>query len=133
MREVRFFVDGIPVAQGSKRAMMNRTTGKPFVMESNSHALRKWRRAISDAGKAHTVSWLRQAPLHVGLRFVLPRKNHPAGEWCAVAPDIDKLMRAVLDGLTGSVLVDDAQVVKVSAAKVWGDETGVFIIIRDVA
>jgi Holliday junction resolvase RusA-like endonuclease len=35
------------------------------------------------------------------------------------APDIDKLCRAVLDALTGRAYKDDAQVIALTAMKVW--------------
>lgn len=35
------------------------------------------------------------------------------------SPDLDKLVRGVLDALTGVCYVDDSQVVKIDAQKVW--------------
>ena len=35
--------------------------------------------------------------------------------------DVDKLMRAILDALTGAVFVDDGQVVRVLGVKRFGD------------
>ena len=35
-------------------------------------------------------------------------------------PDVDKLLRAVLDAITGIVFMDDSQVVKAEASKVFG-------------
>lgn len=102
--------------------------------EQQGQKLRDWRRAVRDTAKANRNSWILQSPLHVGLRFVMPRRGHPAGEWCATKPDIDKLERAVMDALkAGGCLVDDAQVVKVTKSKVYGDETGVYVIVRDVS
>jgi len=41
----------------------------------------------------------------------------------AVAPDIDKLLRAVSDALTGVGYMDDAQIVEVYASKIYADNT----------
>lgn len=134
-RELKFFVPGVPVAQGSKRALMNRHTNQPFIIEDNSGPLRKWRRAIRDTAREYRAGWTKQVPLHCGLRFVLQPKfsTHHEGEWASTGFDLDKLTRAVFDGLKdGGCIVDDAQIVKLSTSKVWGDSSGVLVIIRDV-
>ena len=58
------------------------------------------------------------------IRYYMPRpktakpskRPHPH-----VRPDIDKLERAVLDGLTGVVFADDAQVVAIDHRKLYAD------------
>jgi crossover junction endodeoxyribonuclease RusA len=45
----------------------------------------------------------------------------------SVAPDLDKLVRAVLDGLTAIAYRDDGQVVRLTAAKVYGVNPGVWV------
>lgn len=134
-RELKFFVPGVPVAQGSKRAMMNRHTNKPFIMEDNDKALRPWRRAIRDTARQYRASWTKQVPLHCGLRFTLLPKfaTNIEGDWASTGFDLDKLTRAVFDGLKdGGAIIDDAQIVKLSTSKVWGAESGVYVILRDV-
>lgn len=39
--------------------------------------------------------------------------------------DVDKLVRAILDALTGIAFEDDAQVVELTASKAWADGRGV--------
>lgn len=59
-------------------------------------------------------------PVAVDLAFVMPRpKSAPKTKALPAIkrPDIDKLGRGVLDGLTRSVYVDDAQVVVLHASK----------------
>ena len=41
-----------------------------------------------------------------------------------MAPDLDKLIRAVLDGLTGVAYEDDGQVVQIEAQKLYGASVG---------
>ena len=43
----------------------------------------------------------------------------------ATRPDLDKLLRSVLDSMQGVALVDDSQVVTIRARKVYGDAPGV--------
>lgn len=45
----------------------------------------------------------------------------------AMMPDIDKLVRAVMDSLTGIAYRDDAQVIILTASKVYADKTSILI------
>jgi Holliday junction resolvase RusA-like endonuclease len=49
-----------------------------------------------------------------------------------VPPDLDKLIRAVLDGLTGVAYKDDGQVVRISAVKIYAQKIGVQIGITEL-
>jgi hypothetical protein len=44
---------------------------------------------------------------------------------------LDKLIRAVLDGLTGVAYEDDQQVVRLTAQKAYGETEGVYITMRE--
>lgn len=70
-------------------------------------------------------------PVVVFANFVMARpKSHLRSDQASLvkgAPryprlDIDKLSRALLDGLTGVVYDDDSQVVWLSAEKAWDDD-----------
>lgn len=131
MTGVQFWAAGIPQPQGSKSVHM--LGGKPVMRDANSHRLHAWRREVAGAAG---VAWLGEPlrePVRVSLRFVFPR---PAGaprsrRWPSVRPDLDKLVRAVLDALTGVVLADDALVVSLQAHKVYlGTGPGVAIAVR---
>jgi crossover junction endodeoxyribonuclease RusA len=131
-RAVRFTVRGLPAPQGSKRHV-----GGGRMVES-SKAVGPWREAVR-AETQREMTWLGRALLGgivVTLSFYLPRpKGHygtgrNAGQLkasaptCpAVAPDLDKLIRAVLDGLTeGGAWRDDGQVVSIAAGKFYADD-----------
>jgi Holliday junction resolvase RusA-like endonuclease len=43
-----------------------------------------------------------------------------APTYCKTRPDLDKLLRAVGDAITGIVCVDDAQLGEINAVKVYG-------------
>ena len=47
-------------------------------------------------------------------------------------PDIDNVIKAVLDGLNGVAYADDAQVVELSASKCYSDDPRVVVIVEDV-
>lgn len=111
----RVVVWGIPAPQGSKTHVGN---GR---MVESSKRLRPWRAAVSLAANALRSTlgdeWEPlDGPLWVSMRFSLPRPRKPKFELPAVPPDLDKLIRATCDPLTGVLWVDDARVVEIRHA-----------------
>lgn len=113
-----FWVAGIPAPQGSKRHVGN---GR---MVESSKKLKPWRAAVTARAKEalsdrETVTG---SPVYVRLDLVLPRplqtaKSRPTPP-AVKRPDVDKLARAVLDGITDAgVWADDSQVVTLWATK----------------
>lgn len=122
MPGLRFAVDGIPVPQGSTRAFVIKGTTRAIVTQGGSKQRRDdlgtWRQAIAArARQAGAVPML--GPLTVVLTFGLLRpKSRPKRETEPDRrPDLDKLVRAALDALTGVAFVDDAQIVRCVAEK----------------
>ena len=60
-------------------------------------------------------------PIEMTIDFRLPRPKTVRRNLPYVAPDLDKLIRAVLDALTGVAYVDDGQVVTIKSTKTYGD------------
>jgi len=118
-----FTVVGTPKPQGSKRAYINRKTGMPILTESAGQPLRDWRTDIQQAAlNAHQGPPL-EGPVMVTLDFTLARpKSHPKTRetWPTTRPDIDKLARSVLDAITHICIVDDSQIIQLTATKSWG-------------
>lgn len=135
MSEVTIEVVGIPVPQGSHRVGLNKRTGAHMVVESNAK-LAVWRRTISLAAQtAFGRRSLFAGPLTVDATFRLVRpKSVKTRVYPSVRPDLDKMLRA-LDALTGVVWVDDAQVVEISARKLYAEtmSPGAMIIVREVS
>lgn len=132
MREVRFRVDGLPVAQGSK---VQGTTkdGRSYMREDNAGELRRWRRDIRAVASLHRLDVIRQSPLFLGATFYVrePPRGRVVGEWAPVVPDFDKLVRALCDALVqAKVMVDDAQIVDSRIRKRYGPP-GVRVLVRD--
>lgn len=131
---VDFEVRGLPVPQGNAKVFASKGQ-KPHVV-SKSAALVDWRQAIATAARdaMQTRGYAPfQSALGVIALFVFPKpksapKNraHPTGP-----PDIDKLARAVLDGMTGIVYIDDSRVVVLSTAKAYGLVPGVSISVYE--
>ena len=127
-------VNGYPAPQGSKRIVNGR-------MIESSRALPAWREAIrSETQREMNSSSAAEGPLRVELLFLMPRpKSHfgvkgirkGAPTLPAVAPDIDKLARAVLDGLTqGGAIEDDSLVTTLVVKKVYADNGNAGVVIR---
>ena len=120
--ELPFTVYGVPRPQGSKRHVGN---GR---MVESSTRVAEWRTLV-----AHTASIAQagrpviEGPVTVDVVFGFGLPKQPGTRRSqdphTSRPDLDKLVRAVLDALTGVVYTDDSQVVELSARKVWV-ETG---------
>jgi Holliday junction resolvase RusA-like endonuclease len=144
-------VFGTPRPQGSKRPVRNKHTGRIHIIES-SQRLPDWRADIRDAAlrlldPPDNFARLWEAPLVVGIQFRLARpKGHylpantrraapelrpEAPKYPAGKPDTDKLIRAVLDALTGLVWRDDSQVVHIEAWKLYHPHEGADITVSE--
>jgi crossover junction endodeoxyribonuclease RusA len=129
---ITFHVLGLPIAQGSKNQ---------FGGESNAKLLKPWRndmRVAAFGAMSGYPPWT--GPVALRATFIFPRpQTHlrtgkRAGEvkdnapgWKSSAPDLDKLLRAVGDALTGVAFRDDAQIVDIAATKIYGQTPGVTI------
>ena len=142
---IRIRVNGTPAPQGSKRHVGN---GRMVEM---SKAVGPWREAVrAETQRAFHGLRAEDFPgvppaVSVALTFTLPR---PRGHFRTGRnahllrdqaptypgrPDLDKLVRAVLDGLTtGGAFTDDGQVAVLSARKVYanGEPPGAVIEIK---
>lgn len=115
--ELDFTVKGQPVPQGSMRAFNNR------IVHVNAKPLNLWRRTVRDAYRGS----LFDGPVMVSMVFTLPRGRTVRRARPFVKPDLDKLVRAILDALTGAAFHDDAQVTSITARKEYGPSPGVRI------
>lgn len=142
MPRVEFDVTGIPIPQGSKTGIWHDRAQKVVVIEGrnkdarDAHAL--WRADVQSEALHHRFA-LRgheRAPLKVTLQFRLPRiKSRPAGEvWSSTKPDLDKLARAVHDGLEeGLVIANDSRIAVSATSKRFvrnGEKPGVHVVIE---
>ena len=125
---------GEPAAQGSKTAY-NR--GGRCVLVESSKKLKPWRQQIATQAATHYEQPLDGA-LSLAAVFIMPRtkamRDKPAPPMVQ-KPDLDKLLRALNDGLTGVAFHDDSQVVKIAATKRRaepGEETGVEVNITRI-
>lgn len=127
------FIGGNPVPQGSSRAF---THGSRVVVTSDNPKLKYWRKYCAALLRANIAdSNPIEGPVEVLLDFYLERpKSHYNGSGTlrkgyglshTNKPDVDKLVRAMLDSCTDAgVWNDDAQVVRLTATKNYADRDG---------
>ena len=118
---MKFTVIGVPAPQGSKSAFVR--GGRAVVVEGGStkgrQAHRAWRDAVSWSAHELAGESIEQ-PVSIRIDFVMPRpKSAPKkATWAPKKPDLDKLVRSTLDGITDAgVWRDDSQVVSLIATK----------------
>ena len=101
-------------------------------MVESSKAVKPWRVDVAWAVREYFPTPLDGA-VRLELGFVMPRpKSAPKRSTppAVKRPDLDKLVRAVMDAITGVVVVDDSQVVHLVASKriaEIGEASGVFL------
>ena len=137
---VAFRVKGKPVTQGSKWS----PKGSHAVIDQSGDRLESWRQNVGECG---SIAW-RSPPvkgrvsLHVVFKFQRPQSHMGTGRNATMvkdsapkyhiqAPDTDKLLRAVMDALTGVIFEDDRQVDDIHGSKQWVTEGGGALIIVD--
>lgn len=129
MNRAQFVVKGHPAPKGS-RVFLGGSASK-----ESSDGCKPWVEAIamSCLGQRPKGAGLLEPPYKIGLRFVMPRPKGPKYDWPSADGDLDKLARAVLDGLTqGGLILDDRHVVQLDCSKEFaaaGKSTGVSIVI----
>lgn len=130
MSAVTFHVPGIPAPQGSK-------VRTRYGMREASKRVKPWRELVTQCAAIAADEENLLAPLSppyaVEVWFYIPRPRttlakHP------VAPtvgDLDKLVRAVNDGLTaGGLIEDDRHIIRLTAEKAWPGKDGPGAVIR---
>lgn len=152
---VRFTVPGIPAPQGSKRAFVNKHTGRASLVEMSGRH-KDWRAVVSLQAQEtmKTVSGRYQytpplaTPVNLAavFRFPRPKSHYRTGRNAdrlrdnvppyPGKPDLSKLVRSIEDAMTGIVYRDDSQVVSYDGTcKLWADHgqtPGVAIEVREL-
>lgn len=129
---VTFHVPGIPISQGSHKAFMR---GKrAVIVDDNAVKLKPWRLAVAKAADWAAAGRSFDCPVSVGYEFVMPRPQRPRFALMAVKPDLDKLQRAINDGMQDAgLLSDDSRIWEVTYARkryvVPGEEPGAIITV----
>jgi crossover junction endodeoxyribonuclease RusA len=126
MFELTIDVSGEPASQGSHSVIHGR------IVQVNSAKHKRWRNAVAFAAlDLITDGWeLLDEPLELSVIFYLPRPKSVSREFPAVMPDVDKLLRAVFDSLSGVIYLDDSRIIRATAQKLYADDRGPGAVIR---
>ena len=123
--EIRFFVAGEPQPKGSTRSFYVKKIDRVVTTTTNKNT-KQWQLRIAmeaqHANEARTVSFFEPDKGHgyeVEALFLFSRpKSLPKKVRSNTKrPDLDKLVRALLDGLADILIPDDSQVVSIRASK----------------
>jgi Holliday junction resolvase RusA-like endonuclease len=125
---IRFEVPGDPVPKARARVVINKGRVHAFTPEQTRTFETKVRIAAIKAmhGK-HMMRGAVDAEIEIGVRR--PKKcikRVPIGR-----PDLDNLLKAVIDGCNGIVFADDAQIVHLVATKYYDDQPGIRAVFYD--
>ena len=128
-KKFSFRVGGKAVTQGSKRLVRTRGPNpKTIMLDYNHEALALWRAEVR-LWASQYVEAPTERPVRLKLFFFRARPQHhfntknglkdsaPVWPISKNSGDVDKLARAILDALTGTVYVDDSQVVRLTVGK----------------
>lgn len=135
VNEVLFFVPGQPVPKKRPRVMKSGVTFTP------KESLYYENRVLGAYKQKYPMREPTKDPLRLCVTFSFPipqsakRKKLPdkiqPGDQFVHRPDLDNLVKSVLDALNGVAFADDAQVVMIVAQKVYGAIPGATVTITE--
>jgi Holliday junction resolvase RusA-like endonuclease len=114
------WIPGKPTPQGSKKSFI--INGKAILVDA-SGGNKAWRKLVTETIKAHSDYIQMPGAVNVSLAFYMEKAKSNKKPFMTQAPDVDKLARSVLDGITDSdIIEDDSRVIYLTARKQWADE-----------
>ena len=140
-----FSVPGVPATAGSKRSLPIRNgNGRHIVVDANKRT-KPWQAAVAEAARQAFRRDVLRGPLALSVVFTFTRpgchfgtgKNFgklraSAPKHYTKTPDLSKLVRAIEDAINEVIWHDDRQVVRIDAAKEWGEQAGCVICIEEL-
>lgn len=125
-----FRVDGTPATKGSWRVFVR--GGKPSLVADNPGEP-VWAQLVAWSARAALRNRLEPDRRRYRVRAVFTLPPSPGGRAHRKnRRDLDKLVRSILDALTGIVWLDDEQVDEVLTCKGIGTRPGVEIMIEEI-
>jgi Holliday junction resolvase RusA-like endonuclease len=106
--------------------------GRPFFYEK--HEVTQARRTIEWAMKKYVPDEPIETPVRLTVKLGIPTKDKRKIRkgWKDTRPDLDNMLKLMLDCLTEmSFLKDDALIVQLVAEKKWAENGYIFIVIED--
>lgn len=119
--DIEFEAFGLPKPQGSKKAFKTKT-GRIVLVEAAGKPHKVWREVVADAARTVAPMELITGPVRVEVELFLPRAKSNTDPFPIYRNDLDKLVRSVLDSMTGVIFKDDGQVVELIGSKRFSDD-----------
>ena len=140
MNPTCFFVQGLPKPQPRPRAFSRGGVARVY----DPHTAEGWKSEISLAAKPYRPETPITGPIRLRLDFAMPRPKAHYGKkglkpqceapYHIIKPDLDNLVKAVMDALSQlQFWLDDCQVCSLTTSKQYVDrehQTGVSVDIR---
>ncbi len=118
-------IPGQPQQKGSKRGFK---CGEHInIVDTNSKKAKAYEKAIADEFRTTVNDELHLGAVEVEIVFGMKRGKTVKRKEPTVKPDIDKMIRCVLDALTGIIYKDDCQVIDIKASKQYADAPATLI------
>lgn len=112
--EIVLTVPGTPAPKGSLRCARN----KQHSLYEDNPATKPWRTKIAEAAGKIRQTADRNQPIDLEITFTFDRPKTTKRDYPAVKPDVDKLVRTILDALEDAgVLINDSQVTDLTTRK----------------
>jgi len=118
--------------KGSTRAFV--VNGKAITTTDNPNT-KEWQRLVADAAQFFRPEKLYDGAVAVHLEFYFYRPKSVSAKKRpnpTVKPDLDKLVRSILDALKGVIYTEDARVCSVVASKHYADPPRVEIEVGEI-
>lgn len=141
MKSVMFQVPGKPQGKARARTVQNRKTGGSFSYTPENTVLYENLIKAMYINQAEGVRFERGVPVSVSIvaRFLPPasaskkkQRQMLEGEILPLKkPDIDNIVKAILDALNGVAYQDDTQVMRITAVKTYAAIECVDVIIEE--
>jgi crossover junction endodeoxyribonuclease RusA len=136
--KLSFTVYGKPEPQGSTRAFIPKGWNRAIITGDNPK-LKSWRQELSKAAllacchhKECGFPLPSRTPVRATILFFFKAPKKVNCQWKTTRPDLDKLVRATLDGMTGIVYDDDSQVCSAVIVKQFGKPERVEISVETI-
>jgi len=120
-RRIAFTVIGHPQPQGSTKAFVRRgRQGRAYAAVTHDNPrVKGWRQLVAEQAQSAVGDELFLGAVVLTVIFRLPRPGSlpKKARHHTKLPDLDKLVRAIGDGLSGVAFLDDKQIVDLHARK----------------
>lgn len=133
---IQFTIQGEP--QGKSRPRFNRSTGTAYTPKETKEYEKKVAESCRSACRG--VMYHGAVSVAVTAYYGVPKSASRSAQMAMLddtrrpqkKPDIDNVVKVVLDGMTGVMFEDDKQVVSIVAAKFYAIEPKVVVIVDEV-